>query len=88
MRKDFVRDRNGKVEHSYENVEKMNFFEWLYYLIFTWNVLGNSIKEVWENLKECIEPFKSILFELICLVFLPISLPLAFIKVKYEIKKF
>lgn len=75
MKKDFIRDE-GKVRYCDSNMSKMNIFEFMYYYIFHWGYFLEIFSYVAESFVEFFKNGFRLIWNLIFLIFTPITLPL------------
>ena len=73
-RKEFILD-DGKVRHCTANFARMNIWQYMWYQLFQWNILGRSLATFAKQLIEGLSILTQAMFELLVVVLFPIFLP-------------
>lgn len=73
MKKDFIVDE-GIIRRCDSNLSKMNIFEFMYFYIFHWGYFRQIFSYIYECLKEFLSYGFGLVYNIIVLLFTPITL--------------
>ena len=82
MKKDFIRDE-GKIRQCESNIAKMNIFEFIYCYVFNWGYFKDILSYTTECFTEFFKYGGALAYNLLFLIFTPITLVLcAIVRIK------